>query len=103
MPRLSKYTDDEFIGKIFNCLTVLEKTARKSGSAYLWKCQCQCGNITYATKTAIISGHTKSCGCFHLQQRRKLGQSKKKDLTDQRFGDLQVIQETEYRKDGRVM
>ena len=27
-----------------------------------WKCQCDCGNITFTTASRLKTGHTKSCG-----------------------------------------
>ena len=27
-----------------------------------WKCQCDCGNITFVTVSDLKTGHTKSCG-----------------------------------------
>lgn len=87
------------IGNKYNRLTVISKTSQKSGSNYLWECQCECGNITYATKYALITGKKKSCGCL----RSALGKSKKKDLLGQRFGSLEVIEETDQRKDGKVV
>ena len=29
-----------------------------------WLCQCECGNITSVSSSALISGGTKSCGCY---------------------------------------
>lgn len=56
---------NNFIGQKFNNLIVLDKSDLRSKSgAIKYKCQCDCGNITYATKTDIQSGHKKSCGCY---------------------------------------
>ena len=93
----------DITGNKYNRLTVLEKTTQKSGSNYLWKCLCDCGNETLATKAALENGHKKSCGCLHTDQRRALGKSKKKDLLNQKFGSLLVFEETDKRKDGRVV
>lgn len=30
----------------------------------LWECKCDCGNVFVTEATLIISGHTKSCGCW---------------------------------------
>ena len=34
----------------------------KSGDA-IWKCQCDCGNITYVVTSSLMCGQTTSCGC----------------------------------------
>ena len=56
---------ENLIGKTFNHLTVLEKTNRLSGGKIVYKCKCDCGNpdFVYTTRTDLISGHTRSCGC----------------------------------------
>lgn len=51
-------------GKKYGKLIVLEKTAlRNTNRNVIWKCQCECGNITYVPTSCLKSGHTKTCGC----------------------------------------
>lgn len=47
-----------------NGITLLKKTDKKSGSSYLWKCRCHCGNIFYANAANVKAGKVKSCGCI---------------------------------------
>lgn len=63
--RASETHRNQLVGQKFNKLTVIEDTKRsdKSGQS-IWKCQCECGNITYVTSTNLKSGSTKSCGCL---------------------------------------
>lgn len=62
----------------FNMLTVLEDDGKRSSSgSILWKCQCQCGNISYAKASDLKNNKIKSCGC----QRGK----KPIDLKNKRF------------------
>lgn len=61
-----------FIGKKFNRLTIVDKFKHtKSGT--LWKCKCECGNITYVTTHKIMSNHTKSCGCLNKDSLQRYG------------------------------
>ncbi|CAN5207448.1 hypothetical protein BH09PAT1_BH09PAT1_7440 [soil metagenome] len=30
----------------------------------IWKCLCECGNITFVNASFLTQGHTKSCGCL---------------------------------------
>jgi hypothetical protein len=57
---------EDFIGKKFNRLTVLEfiplKERKNPRCAY--KCQCDCGKIIYYRSDVIKSGRRKSCGCI---------------------------------------
>ncbi len=59
---MSKFVD--LIGKRFGRLVVQENTNNKSFGAYIWKCQCDCGNISYVSSSRLNSGKTKSCGCY---------------------------------------
>lgn len=53
-------------GKKFGKLTVLEQTnERDSGGNIIWKCKCQCGNITYVRTNSLTTGNTQSCGCIN--------------------------------------
>ena len=63
----NKDLETKLIGQKFGRLTVLEYAGKipKYCNANLWKCQCECGNITYVTTSSLQSGHTKSCGCLH--------------------------------------
>lgn len=79
----------------FNNLVVLKESDKRSGTKVLWECECDCGNITYATHSDLKSGHKKSCGCLQKQKASELGRSKKKNLLNMTFGKLAVLSETE--------
>lgn len=53
------------IGKKFGMLTVLEECEeRTKHNQKIYKCQCDCGNITNVRGYKLRSGYTKSCGCL---------------------------------------
>lgn len=53
----------------FGKLVVLNKLKYKHKSGdYLWECLCDCGTIHNVTTSALIHNHTKSCGCYALEQ-----------------------------------
>ncbi len=52
------------IGKKFNRLTVLEEMPIRKDRKKVYKCRCDCGNITYAVGTRLRHGNIKSCGCL---------------------------------------
>lgn len=54
------------IGKKYGKLTVIDYTDENRHGSALWKCQCDCGNITYATTEGLRTGDNVSCGCSNL-------------------------------------
>lgn len=61
----------DVIGEKFGRLTVVEEF--KENKIRKLKCKCDCGNEIAVTKRDVLSGHTKSCGCYHS------------DMSSQRF------------------
>lgn len=55
----------DLIGKKFGKLTVIEKTQERTlGRGIVWKCQCDCGQISFVSTNNLIQNITKSCGCL---------------------------------------
>lgn len=80
------------LGMKFNMLTLICPTGKVKNSCKEWKCQCDCGNITYITTSNIKS--TKSCGC--LRHKNKI------DIQiGEKFGKLTVIKELSQRDSKR--
>ena len=52
----------DLTGKRFGNLLVIESSKEKR------KCLCDCGSITFVRGADLISGHTKSCGCYHIKR-----------------------------------
>ena len=60
------------IAKIPYELTVLEKTdMRSSDGCIMWKCKCECGNITYVNSNSLKRGDIVSCGCLRSKGEQK--------------------------------
>lgn len=60
----------DLTGQKFGRLVVIERSGSKNNKA-LWKCQCECGGIAIAISHDLISGHTKSCGCYQREATSK--------------------------------
>lgn len=78
MPKLIDLT-----GQKFGRLTVIEKVQNQNNKV-CWKCICDCGQIVTRQGASLRSGRTLSCGCLKDEKHRK-------DLTNQKFGELTVI------------
>lgn len=61
---MAKNNKHNLIGQKFGKLTVIEETDISKNNSPVWKCQCDCGNITYVTTNCLTKGDTKSCGCI---------------------------------------
>lgn len=51
----------------FNKLVALEYSHKK-GSKVMWKCRCDCGNITYVSVSNLRCNRVISCGCYKLEE-----------------------------------
>lgn len=55
---------DHLIGQKFNFLTVLKILEWKTKLDWILLCKCDCGKDYKIYKNALLSGSTKSCGCW---------------------------------------
>lgn len=76
----------DLTGQRFGKLLVKSFAGKNKCDEKLWKCVCDCGNITTVTQGHLRSGHTTSCGC----KKNLLN-----DLTGKTFGHLTVISRAE--------
>lgn len=58
------------MGQRFGRLLVLERVGSDAGGRALWKCKCDCGNLTISRGNDLRSGHTQSCGCKNAEESR---------------------------------
>lgn len=68
-----------YLGKKINMLTVIQDL--ENGSLL---CRCDCGNVKRITRSKVITGHVKSCGCLR---------KKKEDLTGKTIGNFTILKE----------
>lgn len=55
----------DLIGERFGRLTVTAKTDKRQGRTIVWKCKCDCGNVTEVSSDNLRTNHTRSCGCLN--------------------------------------
>lgn len=56
----------DITGQKFGRLTVVEFAYKGKGNRAVWRCVCDCGNVTYVPGKSLRSGNTKSCGCMSI-------------------------------------
>lgn len=69
--RLVEKNKDEMLNKKFTRLTVVEYVGQNKYGANLWRCQCDCGNITDVIQVSLKRGTAKSCGCMKREMHEK--------------------------------
>ena len=67
---------------------IIENRQRK------WKCKCSCGTEKYVYERNLLSGRSRSCGCYSAEESQK----RVRDLTGMTFGKLTVIRRAPNRK-----
>ena len=58
----------DLTGQKFSRLLVLERVENSKSGKARWRCRCDCGNEIIATGAHLLSGNTKSCGCWKKQR-----------------------------------
>jgi hypothetical protein len=61
---MSKRTD--ITGQRFGRWTVIGFDHCRNGYRPFWKCRCDCGVIKIVRGEHLKTGHSQSCGCYHL-------------------------------------
>lgn len=102
LKELMKNKYEYLINTTINGWTILEiiPPSDKRTAAYA-RCRCQCGKIKEVKISYILSGKSKDCGCG---RKKKLQDTRTKNLVGQRFGKLVVLEMLEERnKHGRIL
>jgi hypothetical protein len=50
----------------------IEPTKERKHGSIIWKCQCDCGNIHYASTENLLGNNVQSCGCLHSRGNQKI-------------------------------
>ena len=75
-------------GDRFGQLVLIERIGTASYGDPIWKCQCDCGNTKNIATRSLVSGLTKSCGCY---RNKRVYETISTDLTNQKFGKLTAL------------
>ena len=76
---MSSTPKENLVGKKFNRLKVVGYIPGNKTTRSKWECVCDCGKTVYASRYELISGNTKSCGCYSadmLRNRKRHGLNK---------------------------
>lgn len=83
------------IGNRYGRLVVVAEVPReeRKGSHCEYVCKCDCGKTTIVEKNNLVSGGTKSCGCYKREKARLATEKYRSDIIGKRFGRLTVVSE----------
>lgn len=69
------------VNKRFGRLTVLERVNPNFKTRkVIWKCLCDCGNITTTISDRLLNGTTRSCGCLRIENGKSVQNYNKEKL-----------------------
>jgi len=60
-------------GLRYGRLQVLSDAGTNASKKRLWKCRCDCGAAVVVTAGSLVTGNTRSCGCYHREVITKHG------------------------------
>lgn len=58
----------DLTGKKFGRLTVIERVENGKNGHARWNCKCSCGNVKAIKGYHLMSGDTRSCGCYAIER-----------------------------------
>lgn len=85
------YRTKDLSGYKFDRLSVIKLSENSTYGKYLWLCKCICGNFTEIRSCDLLSGNTKSCGCYRKEEVSKRFSKDWNQLIGRKFGELIVL------------
>lgn len=79
---------DDLVGRVFGRWTVLSLIGPDRHQQRVWLCRCECGTERGVRSHLLLSGQSKSCGCWRSERSLDLRLG---DLSGQRFGRWTVL------------
>ncbi len=65
--------DIDITGNVYGYLTAISRDRKVNwGEEYYWLCKCKCGNNKSIRKSSLISGKTRSCGCYDAEIKKRI-------------------------------
>jgi len=61
----------KFKGRRFERLRVVGDSGQRQGNRILWSCRCKCGEMCLVTRSSLVTGNTRSCGCLRRDVARQ--------------------------------
>ena len=74
----------DLTGQRFGRLVVVKKAdwVKTKSTGANWLCRCDCGNEKIVTSSALLTGNTKSCGCYSFKWKKNIIRHNSKEHRD---------------------
>lgn len=107
--------EDKYIGKEFGRWTVIGIVGTTNGKNTVWRVRCQCGTEKEVRRDNLLSGRSKSCGCWTSELKRVTRkrnwentpktnrETDKHMVTGKRFGEWKAVRKVQSNKHGQAM
>lgn len=66
-----KYKFRDLTGMKFGMLEAIEVVSSSTNNGHIWKCKCDCGKYKNVAMSTLVSGTTKSCGCYQKEKAKQ--------------------------------
>lgn len=63
---------NDLTGRHFGRLTAEKLVGNTDYKVGKWLCKCECGNTAVVLASNLTGGHTRSCGCLRVENRRRI-------------------------------
>lgn len=75
---LARFEPERYMGKRYGRLLVtgVDVDPTRANKKTRLVCRCDCGGQAVVPPKDLVSGHTTSCGCYHLERQIELGKEK---------------------------
>ena len=80
----------DLTGERFGRLVAIEAETRRLRKGIVWKCKCDCGNITLVSENCLVTKSTRSCGCFNHDVAQQKGFTLQKNNACEFYGGTNV-------------
>ena len=60
----------DLTGQRFGRLTVIKRNGTNQHRRAIWRCKCDCGKYKDVCAAELLSGNTKSCGCWFKEKHK---------------------------------
>jgi hypothetical protein len=88
----------ELTGQKIGRLTPLKITHRR-GKELLWECRCECGETCLVQSNNLLSGNTRSCGCYYKESRSVIQRQTKPGSKSPTYSSWANMRNRCYRED----